>query len=275
MVNCQQGVWCCWLRVERYTAGHSRGSAHSVWMLQGRDSSVLPPRAVPRPAVCAAGSTDKYWDLFSMSYNVGQPLASIFTPAAQAKYSRLSKLLWRLRRAERGLNDAWRTLKVGGCEGKGRGTHAHTNHTFPLTLRPIPFFKAEVMPCHLPYTPTPTQSKYARVTHLHHRSFTIPATPLFLAACPRRDRRLRLSAHCPSSRETPVRPSWTTCCAPACACTRRWPTSPPTCSPTSTWRWWSVSTRHRHKPARPAAGCVLARLSDVCARMALHAPPLA
>jgi hypothetical protein len=59
-----------------------------------------------------AGSTDIYWDLFSLRYNLGQPLSSIFTPAAQAQYSRLSKLLWRLRRAERSLNDAWRTLKV-------------------------------------------------------------------------------------------------------------------------------------------------------------------
>jgi hypothetical protein len=62
--------------------------------------------------VCA-GHTDIYWDLFSLRYNLGQPLSSIFTPAAQAQYSRLSKLLWRLRRAERSLNDAWRTLKVG------------------------------------------------------------------------------------------------------------------------------------------------------------------
>jgi hypothetical protein len=65
----------------------------------------------------AAGTTEKYWDLFSMRYNLGQPLASIFTPEAQEKYNRLSKLLWRLRRAERALNDAWRILKVGllGC----------------------------------------------------------------------------------------------------------------------------------------------------------------
>jgi hypothetical protein len=67
---------------------------------------------------CAAtGTTEKYWDLFSMRYNLGQPLASIFTPEAQEKYNRLTKLLWRLRRAERALNDAWRILKVGllGC----------------------------------------------------------------------------------------------------------------------------------------------------------------
>jgi hypothetical protein len=55
---------------------------------------------------------DIYWDLISLRYQLGQPLSSIFTPEAQAQYSRLSKLLWRLRRAERSLNDAWRTLKV-------------------------------------------------------------------------------------------------------------------------------------------------------------------
>lgn len=59
-----------------------------------------------------AGSTEIYWDLFSLRYKLGQPLSSIFTPEAQAHYNRLSKLLWRLRRAERSLNDAWRTLKV-------------------------------------------------------------------------------------------------------------------------------------------------------------------
>jgi hypothetical protein len=61
---------------------------------------------------CPAGSTEVYWDLFSLRYKLSQPLSSIFTPEAQAQYNRLSKLLWRLRRAERSLNDAWRTLKV-------------------------------------------------------------------------------------------------------------------------------------------------------------------
>lgn len=59
-----------------------------------------------------SGSTDIYWDLFSLRYQLGPPLSSIFTPAAQAQYNRLNKLLWRLRRAERSLNDAWRSLKV-------------------------------------------------------------------------------------------------------------------------------------------------------------------
>jgi hypothetical protein len=80
-----------------------------------------PTRSTNTLAVCrarcvstlgSAGSMDIYWDLVSLRYQLGQPLSSIFTPEAQAHYSRLSKLLWRLRRAERSLNDAWRTLKV-------------------------------------------------------------------------------------------------------------------------------------------------------------------
>jgi hypothetical protein len=34
-------------------------------------------------------------------------------------YSRVSKLLWRLRRSERALCMAWRTLKVGSPVGSG------------------------------------------------------------------------------------------------------------------------------------------------------------
>lgn len=58
------------------------------------------------------GSAETYWDLFSLRYKLGPPLNSVFTPGAQAQYARIAKLLWRLRRAERSLNDAWRQLKV-------------------------------------------------------------------------------------------------------------------------------------------------------------------
>ncbi|KAF8068410.1 GCP3 [Scenedesmus sp. PABB004] len=59
-----------------------------------------------------AGEGETGWDVFSLHYALGPPLSSIFTPAAQASYSRLSRLLWTLRRVERSLGSAWHVLKV-------------------------------------------------------------------------------------------------------------------------------------------------------------------
>lgn len=65
-----------------------------------------------RVAGCVAGAGESGWDVFSLHYELGPPLSSLFTPAALASYRRVSRLLWRLRRADRGLGVAWRTLKV-------------------------------------------------------------------------------------------------------------------------------------------------------------------
>ena len=60
-----------------------------------------------------AGGQETGWDVFALHYEVGAPLCSFFTATAMESYSRVSKLLWRLRRSERALCMAWRTLKVG------------------------------------------------------------------------------------------------------------------------------------------------------------------
>lgn len=59
-----------------------------------------------------AGENEMGWDVFSLQYQLGAPLNSIFTPAAQTSYSRLSRLLWLMRRTERSLGTAWHLLKV-------------------------------------------------------------------------------------------------------------------------------------------------------------------
>jgi hypothetical protein len=59
-----------------------------------------------------AGGGETGWDVFSLHYQLGPPMSSIFTPAAQTCYSQLSRLLWLMRRTERSLGTAWHTLKV-------------------------------------------------------------------------------------------------------------------------------------------------------------------
>lgn len=51
--------------------------------------------------------------MFRLTYEVRGPLATLFTPAATSAYQRVFQLLWRLKRAEAGLSQAWMVLK---CE---------------------------------------------------------------------------------------------------------------------------------------------------------------
>jgi hypothetical protein len=68
--------------------------------------------------------------VFSLHYELGAPLSSVFTPAALAAYRRVARLQWRLLRAERSLGLAWRTLKVRAAararapQGGGGGRHS-------------------------------------------------------------------------------------------------------------------------------------------------------
>lgn len=50
--------------------------------------------------------------MFKLQYQVKAPLSSFFTAGAMDAYGRVSRLVWQLRRAERTLCIAWRTLKV-------------------------------------------------------------------------------------------------------------------------------------------------------------------
>jgi hypothetical protein len=82
-------------------------------------------RTLARPVrLLAAGKAELGWDAFRVSYHLGPPLNTLFTPAAQAQYNTISRLLWALRRTERSLNDAWRMLKVRHAAGGGGGRHA-------------------------------------------------------------------------------------------------------------------------------------------------------
>jgi hypothetical protein len=91
-------------RARRYAAPAPRH--RGAWRLNA-PSPHLPP-AAPNPAPARQVG----WDVFSLHYELGAPLSSVFTPAALASYRRVARLQWRLLRAERSLGLAWRTLKV-------------------------------------------------------------------------------------------------------------------------------------------------------------------
>ena len=64
---------------------------------------------------------DTGWDIFSLTYTLDQPLASVVTPSALAVYTRIFKFLWRLKRVEHALAATW-------CRN---ATASHTLSTFP------------------------------------------------------------------------------------------------------------------------------------------------
>jgi gamma-tubulin complex component 3 len=68
--------------------------------------------AAAAAAAVIPGDGETGWDVFSLHYQLGPPLSSIFTPDAQKCYSQLSRLLWLMRRTERSLGTGWHTLKV-------------------------------------------------------------------------------------------------------------------------------------------------------------------
>lgn len=53
-------------------------------------------------AVFAAG-----WDVFTLKYEVEEPIATVLDQEAMKRYLRIFKLLWALKRAEHSLNDCW------------------------------------------------------------------------------------------------------------------------------------------------------------------------
>lgn len=54
---------------------------------------------------------DRGWDVFSLDYNVHDPLNTIFTEAIMASYLRIFNFLWRLKRVEHALSATWQTMK--------------------------------------------------------------------------------------------------------------------------------------------------------------------
>ncbi|CAD7697869.1 unnamed protein product [Ostreobium quekettii] len=55
---------------------------------------------------------DTGWDVFSLQYDMLQPMATIFTPSVMNQYLRVFRLLWKLKHAEHTLAEAWHTLKL-------------------------------------------------------------------------------------------------------------------------------------------------------------------
>ena len=52
------------------------------------------------------------WDVFTLRYDVHEPLATLFNPPAMASYLRVFRLLWGLKRVEHGLSGAWQMLNA-------------------------------------------------------------------------------------------------------------------------------------------------------------------
>ncbi|KAF9597245.1 hypothetical protein IFM89_016386 [Coptis chinensis] len=57
------------------------------------------------------GTGDRGWDVFSLEYDAGVPLNTVFTESVMARYLRIFNFLWKLRRVEHNLIGAWKTMK--------------------------------------------------------------------------------------------------------------------------------------------------------------------
>ncbi|KAH9321324.1 hypothetical protein KI387_015963, partial [Taxus chinensis] len=56
-------------------------------------------------------SGDRGWDVFSLEYNVRDPLNTIFTESVMARYLKIFNFLWKLKRVEHALSATWQTMK--------------------------------------------------------------------------------------------------------------------------------------------------------------------
>ncbi|TMW82708.1 hypothetical protein EJD97_005251 [Solanum chilense] len=54
---------------------------------------------------------DRGWDVFSLEYDAGVPLNTIFTESVMTRYIRVFNFLWKLRRVEHALTGTWKTMK--------------------------------------------------------------------------------------------------------------------------------------------------------------------
>jgi len=59
----------------------------------------------------AIGAGERGWDVFSLSYNVREPLSTVFTDASMFSYKRIFKLLWDVKHVEHSLSAAWHIMK--------------------------------------------------------------------------------------------------------------------------------------------------------------------
>lgn len=54
------------------------------------------------------GREDNGWDVFALQYRVDGPLGTLFPATCAARYRALFTQLWRVKRIEYSLHDAWR-----------------------------------------------------------------------------------------------------------------------------------------------------------------------
>ncbi|XP_016541058.2 gamma-tubulin complex component 3 [Capsicum annuum] len=54
---------------------------------------------------------DRGWDVFSLEYDAGVPLNTVFTESVMTRYIRVFNFLWKLRRVEHALTGTWKTMK--------------------------------------------------------------------------------------------------------------------------------------------------------------------
>ncbi|XP_073526320.1 uncharacterized protein [Phyllobates terribilis] len=56
-------------------------------------------------------SGDRGWDVFSLEYDAGVPLNTVFTESVMGRYLKIFNFLWKLRRVEHALINGWKTMK--------------------------------------------------------------------------------------------------------------------------------------------------------------------
>ncbi|CAN4121418.1 unnamed protein product [Withania somnifera] len=68
-------------------------------------------RARLRVKMMPHNTGDRGWDVFSLEYDAGVPLNTVFTGSVMTRYIRVFNFLWKLRRVEHALTGTWKTMK--------------------------------------------------------------------------------------------------------------------------------------------------------------------
>lgn len=68
-------------------------------------------RARLRVKMMPHNTGDRGWDVFSLEYDAGVPLNTVFTESVMTRYIRVFNFLWKLRRVEHALTGTWKTMK--------------------------------------------------------------------------------------------------------------------------------------------------------------------
>ncbi|KAL6744735.1 Spc98 family-domain-containing protein [Haematococcus lacustris] len=96
-------------RVSEMQLAHGLRTALAASCAKYEEEEVLERLRVHKDRQAAGGESG--WDVFSLTYDIRGPLATVFTPQAMTKYLRVFHLLWRLKRVETSLSGSWTSLK--------------------------------------------------------------------------------------------------------------------------------------------------------------------